>query len=650
MYKRPSTSKAEPTQAPQGVKIPITPIPEVPQQQVQREDSSLQGINFEVPLQQSPTKLSYREDSSLQGINFETPLQQSPTQLSHREDSSLQGISVETPPQQSPTKLASINNSLPLVRRYIADQHTQLHPAQQAPAQHKDAPRDQLPTQQIPVQSQKTGGSAQQMQHIEQIVRVSTPPPSSIADMPTSYIPATPKPQIDSTTQMDESNIAASKAAEHWRKSWRDRQRAEAGPAVGISRGQASVPEPLMAMQHSLARMRAIILPQSKTAQQNRNTTFGFWVTVVMMICLIGGLSAYIISTYIPNTQNSSQLISSLGAPQPTLAVQGAKAATLLAGQTLKIHGEQFIPNHTITFILDVTPLYDANGRQLSVQSNNHGAFDVTIPIAATQLAGTYALQAQDNRAGQHAFLDIQILPGTATVNNTTLALTMQGKPLTNLAFTAVVGNNAPDEQLFTLNNTDVTPLQWTAVATADNNQNWLLIDNGQTSGTLLGQNTDIIGVSINPTGLKSSAKPYIGHVIFTVNQKDQVILPVSLQVRDTAIEVVVNPNPIIAILQPGGAGTCQPTTLTLINLSNVVVTWAANPYAADQAHIHLDGQPTTQGTLQPSGAAQSQDIKVLHISCLNAQPGEKLYHITVSYNLNNGGNSQDVPVSIRTN
>ena len=60
----------------------------------------------------------------------------------------------------------------------------------------------------------------------------------------------------------DESFVATSLAAEHWRTSWRNRQRTEAGPATIVTRGHSPVPEPLLAMQNSLLRMRAIIEPK----------------------------------------------------------------------------------------------------------------------------------------------------------------------------------------------------------------------------------------------------------------------------------------------------------------------------------------------------------------------------------------------------
>jgi hypothetical protein len=432
-----------------------------------------------------------------------------------------------------------------------------------------------------------------------------------------------------------ESLIATSKAAERWRESWRDRQHDEAGPAIGITRGQAEVPEPLMSMQHSIARMRAIVIPKNPENQHSKN--FVFWFTLVLLICIIGGLSAYVISTYVPSTQFAAQISSAAGV-SPTLTIQNTQKNTIAAGQTLYVHGAYFGPNHAITFMLATTLLATTG----PVQSNSKGAFDAALAIPATWLAGSYALQAQDNQSGLHAFLDLQILPGTlAMSNNTPLVLTTNAQPIaaTGLSFKVVVGSSTSSTQRITLTNSESTPVQWSVATVAENSLNWLLINDGKTGGTLDANGTDSVGISVSATGLQSSTKPYIGSVIFTVNAT-QAIIPVSLSVQDTALEVVVNPDPIIAYLQ--GTGTCLPVTLTLINLSDQVVTWNANPYEVDKPHIHLDGLTSEQGTLDPVGLPNN--TKVVQITCIGAQVGEKLYHISVYYN----GVAVNVPVSIR--
>jgi hypothetical protein len=171
-------------------------------------------------------------------------------------------------------------------------------------------------------------------------------------------------------------------------------------------------------------------------------------------------------------------------------------------------------------------------------------------------------------------------------------------------------------------------PLSWTVTAIADKTLSWLLVDGGVTSGTLKARGAGSITISVITAGLKIGS--YTGHVILTVSSREQVILPVTLAVVDTTVEVVITPNPIVAIIQPGG--TCQPIPFTLINLSNTAsIRWDVkgdSPY--DQQHVALNGRPEAEGSLSPSG--QEKNTAVLKISCNGVRP-DVLYKITVYYN-----------------
>jgi len=115
--------------------------------------------------------------------------------------------------------------------------------------------------------------------------------------------------------------MATSKAAEQWRKSWRDRQYAEAGPAENVSRGQASVPMPLTPIHQSLARMRAI-QKYDKKQQGKRTVNFGTWIIIFLMICLIIGLGASIFLSYIPNSPfGVTSVTTPTQMPRPTLVL-----------------------------------------------------------------------------------------------------------------------------------------------------------------------------------------------------------------------------------------------------------------------------------------------------------------------------------------
>lgn len=73
----------------------------------------------------------------------------------------------------------------------------------------------------------------------------------SIADLPTTIMAV---PEL--AQQPSFSLKAASEATEKWRRSWLERQRAEAAPALDVSRGQADVPSPL-SLRESIMRLRA---------------------------------------------------------------------------------------------------------------------------------------------------------------------------------------------------------------------------------------------------------------------------------------------------------------------------------------------------------------------------------------------------------
>jgi len=132
----------------------------------------------------------------------------------------------------------------------------------------------------LPSKAQKTNTSPVSEQKIQQAVMIDT---------------------HDDFADIDEGFIATSRAAQRWRTSWRNRQRSEAGPAMIVSRGQSSVPQPLLAMQDSLMRIRAIIAPK----QDIQKASPAFWITVFLMTCLIVGLGAYIAFSYLPADNNA---------------------------------------------------------------------------------------------------------------------------------------------------------------------------------------------------------------------------------------------------------------------------------------------------------------------------------------------------------
>ncbi|HYT33389.1 MAG TPA: hypothetical protein VEL69_00015 [Ktedonobacteraceae bacterium] len=173
--------------------------------------------------------------------------------------------------------------------------------------------------------------------HLIRPVFIAPSPP--LEDLPSEHIPTDAievfkgRPQLpdkqESLEQQndDESFVATSIAAEHWRTSWRNRQRAEAGPATTAARGHSSVPEPLLAMQQSLLRMRALMRPENTPENSKERAGPGFWITILLMLCVIGGLGIFIASTFLPVAEQSAHSNAAFATPQPTLAIQNTPAS-----------------------------------------------------------------------------------------------------------------------------------------------------------------------------------------------------------------------------------------------------------------------------------------------------------------------------------
>ena len=196
------------------------------------------------------------------------------------------------------------------------------------------------------------------------------------------------------------------------------------------------------------------------------------------------------------------------------------------------------------------------------------------------------------------------------------------------------------DKNVYITNTTNAA-IQWQATAISDNLAGWLIISGGETTDTLDSGSTDTIHVNVLTEGLTSDTAdhPYTGEVIITVTGQGQVVLPVKLVLSETAVEVAISPNPIVA-LQSTIPGGCQDTTLTLINLSSMEVHWNVQTNSFSQQFISVDGKPNEQGILTISGSPN--DTKVIKIGCNGVQL-DKAYAVNVYYN----DNQQLVPISI---
>src|SRR5260221_12949997 len=507
-------------------------------------------------------------------------------------------------------------NPQPETRAPVADAQTQnKHPLSDLPTQHTKSASKQG-RQQTPVVPSSTTPSRQ------------TPPAHDLDKLPTSHLPSTngqnglvdeqPMPLLSPA-----SFIATSKAAELWRNSWRDRQYAEAGPAEDVSRGHAAVPMPLMAMQQSFARMRAI----ARTKNDGRRTNFRFWITLLLLICIIAGLGTYVVSTYLPTSPlRAAQIVPPANTAQPSLTLQRNPSGTFALGQVIHLHGDHFGLNDAITFLLDTTsPLTGAGGKQISTHPNSQGAFDVAVTIGSDWTTGTHTIEAVDS-SNQDAYLTIQVVPaGTPVTTSPDLSVTTGGKPVQKLTFKAVAGQPNPAPQPITITNTSGAPLTWSATTSANKNLSWLNINDHNTFGVLNISEPDTLLISVNIVGLTSNPPKnpyYTGQIVFTINNNQQLTLPVQLQITDATSEMVFSPSPLIAHGTACNSGvTGVPVTLTLINLGSAYINWTVNP---DRNNISF--MPPS-GTLKPSG--QPGDTQILTLQCHSVQPGLS-YHVSV--------------------
>ncbi len=445
--------------------------------------------------------------------------------------------------------------------------------------------------------------------------------PARVAQVRPPFIEANEHFAQDDTSS--ESYVATSAAAERWRTSWRDRQRSEAGPAMSASRGQSLVPEPLMAMQSSFVRMRAIIIPKSSHA------TLRFWLSLILMVCVMGGLAAFIASTFQTAPDSASQGTQQSVAQPPNLSIAGTPMGTIVQGQFLHLHGDNFAAGAPISFLLDGTAtIKSADGRPLSVLTSEQGSFDVAIPITATWSAGAHIMQAHDSIHNQNAYLNIDISLAAPTVT-TSKEMALSAKQLT---FQASVEQGKPKEQFVTLTNTSSAPLLWTARAVVENNLSWLNIDESTNSGHLNINGITSVGINVIVNGLTATAKPYTGKIIFTINANEQLTLPVVLQLVHGTPEISLNPNPLIGMLSPTG-GSCQAnTTLLVVNLSSEQVSWSISLNGVASTHIAFLqlGKPKLQGSLAPTG--QQGDSTMLTLQCVHVKNGD-VYHFAFNAN-----------------
>jgi hypothetical protein len=357
--------------------------------------------------------------------------------------------------------------------------------------------------------------------------------------------------------------------------------------------------------------------------QSTRNKEPSFWITISVLACLIGGLGAYIASTYLFNPASKTTPVPWPSAStQPSLSLRGPLSATIKQGQVLTLHGEHFRANAPISFLLDSTlSIKDKNNQNTSARASSRGDFDTSIPIQGPDWsAKPHYIQGIDNLTRQSAYLSVVVSPASTPVTTSqNLALSIQGTSVQGLTFHAVLGQEYPDQQRVTLTNTSGSPLHWTVTTNADNNLAWLVVDDNHLAGNLDINGTDSIGISTLIRALKANST-YKGQIVFTINRQEQLLLPVELHMADTQSEIVFNPNPVAIV---GAGNTCPGTTFTLINVGNAFINWTLSPSPAVKNHIRFtaNGQSVTQGQLASSGV--DGDTQLLKLECSGVSAGE---------------------------
>jgi len=354
-------------------------------------------------------------------------------------------------------------------------------------------------------------------------------------------------------------------------------------------------------------------------------------------MCIIAGLGAYIVSTYLPTSPvGAAQVVPPANTAQPSLTLQRNPSGTFAIGQVIHLHGDHFGPNDAITFLLDTTsPLTGASGKQISTHAESQGAFDVALTIGSDWTTGTHTIEAVDRSGNQDAYLTIQVVPaGTPVTTSPDLSVTTGGKPVHMLTFKAVAGQANPTPQPITITNTSGALLTWSATTSANKNLSWLNINDHNIFGVLNISEPHTLLISVNSVGLTSN-KPYAGQIVFTINDKEQLTLPVQLQITDATSEMVFSPSPLIAHGNTCNSGVPGvPVTLTLINLGSAYINWTVKPDLNISNHISFVDpatfKPKEEGQLAPPG--QAGDTQVLVLQCNAIQVGRP-YHVSVYAN-----------------
>ena len=372
----------------------------------------------------------------------------------------------------------------------------------------------------------------------------------------------------------------------------------QAPPGVGIPGGMLPILPPLI-LPAPPSPLPPSYLPPSPPAPGSRLTvrphyppTPGYltWLIVVILpLIILAGIFS-----------------GSLIVFTPTLSLSGG--TNVVAGGSLHVHGNNFLPGNAVTLTLDNTlPLYFTHNTAPSqaAQYGQHmtsmwaqadrmtqlpnatvpvegdGTFNVNITVGQDWSVGPHTIKAEEAFTLRSATLPFIVSwPGqtptplppislptqTATASATSLSIV---NPSTVTLGPVSQGYDQAISTQVTLNTTGTDLLTWTA--TWDQNQApWLQLD--RSSGQIQAPNMQTITVSALATNLKAGS--YSATITFNSVQSNQSVgLNVSLTVQAGCISVTPR-----ALTFTGVAGSSDPPAQTIaLNNCGVTGTWSAS-------------------------------------------------------------------------
>ncbi len=248
--------------------------------------------------------------------------------------------------------------------------------------------------------------------------------------------------------------------------------------------------------------------------QQKRRARPGCvtWLTILVLVLILVTISAIALGQTI--------LL-------PSIAIEN-NVQSASAGQ-IHLHGSNFIPNDTITLMLDNTqPLYSSS-RANTVRARSDGTFDVTIPVETKWRLGLHTVQALEGLTQRRAVISFvldqagetpTITPTLTSTSTPALSATFNGELSGVLPSVVVLGpvsagfGQNVSEQV-TLTATGAGQVSWKA---SWDQASWLNLN--QTSGVIQSPASQTITVSAQASSLGKGT--YSATIRFSSSQSAQ--------------------------------------------------------------------------------------------------------------------------------